>query len=132
MYDRKHKARKQKVLYKRVADEGGLAGWKSISPVNFDLNYTLGQIPSIARYGCFPSSNGFLSPEDEYRFAQQRALMFDGSRDNCVQIAEQLTFWDAVLFKELRLHQCQGAIWGKRHKAHVDTVFSVRATIDQA
>uniref|UniRef100_A0A915EJ94 Ras-GEF domain-containing protein n=1 Tax=Ditylenchus dipsaci TaxID=166011 RepID=A0A915EJ94_9BILA len=110
LYDLKYKARKVKERYKKVAVEGGLAS----------------QIPSISRY-CY--TTGF-DPND-YEYAQQRAQMFHVGKENVVQIAEQLSFWDAVLFRELRPYQCTGAIWGKRHKKSTESVYSVRATIDQ-
>lgn len=98
--------------FQAIAREGGLVS----------------RIPSIATYS-YPRADYF--DMGDYEFAKQRAMFFDVGKDNCVQIAEQLTFWDAVLFKELRPYQCQGGIWGRRHKIVEERVYSVRATIDQ-
>ncbi|CAD5229626.1 unnamed protein product [Bursaphelenchus okinawaensis] len=108
--DLKVKARKLRERFRRVADEGGLAS----------------QIMGIAQY----TYSLDYDPNDP-NFAQEHAQRFDISKDNCVQIAEQLTFWDAILFREVRPFQCQGAIWGKRNKEHAENVYSVKATIDQ-
>ncbi|KAI6227163.1 hypothetical protein M3Y95_00697500 [Aphelenchoides besseyi] len=110
LIDLKQKSRKLRDRFKLVAEDGGLtAHLPSIDQYVYSLDY---------------------DPNDMV-YAQERAQMFDISKDNCVQIAEQLTYWDALLFRELRPYQCQGAIWGRRNKKHANNVYSVRATIDQ-
>ncbi|VIO89061.1 Uncharacterized protein BM_BM3662 [Brugia malayi] len=86
----------------------------------------LAQIPSMEQY---VFSTGYDAPD--FDACVQRANMFDIGRENCVQIAEQLTFWDAELFKELLPQQCQGCVWNKRNKQGPETVYTVKATIDQ-
>ncbi|KAI1707950.1 rasGEF domain-containing protein [Ditylenchus destructor] len=110
LYDLKYKAGNVKKRFKRIADDGGLAA----------------QIPTIRRYSY--AAPGY--DPNNYALTQHRAQMFHVGKENVVQIAEQLTFWDAVLFRELRPYQCLGAIWGRRNK-NPDAVYSVRATIDQ-
>lgn len=86
----------------------------------------LARMPSMEQY---VFSVGYDAPD--FDTCVQRANMFDIEKKNCVQIAEQLTFWDAELFKEVLPQQCQGCIWTKRHKKGLETVYTVRATIDQ-
>ncbi|KAI6243927.1 hypothetical protein M3Y99_00059900 [Aphelenchoides fujianensis] len=125
LQDLKQKARKLRDRFKLVAQEGGLvAHLPSIDQYVYSLDY---------------------DPNDLV-YAQERAQMFDISKDNCVQIAEQLTYWDAVsgffsFVAFLRSCSCcsansaptnaKGAIWGQRNKKHANNVYSVRATIDQ-
>lgn len=73
--DLKQRSRRLKEKYRRVADDGGLVS----------------QLPSIQQY----TYQLEYDPNDMI-YAQERAQMFDISKDNCVQIAEQLTFWDCV------------------------------------
>uniref|UniRef100_A0A914ZFC8 Ral guanine nucleotide dissociation stimulator-like 1 n=4 Tax=Parascaris univalens TaxID=6257 RepID=A0A914ZFC8_PARUN len=108
--DIRSKARRLRETYKKVAAEGGL----------------IAQIPSMDQY---VFNNGY-DPND-YINCCERAKMFDVGKENCVQIAEQLTFWDAELFKELLPQQCQGCVWTRRRKKGPEAVYSVRATIDQ-
>ncbi|KAM3715915.1 Ral guanine nucleotide dissociation stimulator-like [Dirofilaria immitis] len=86
----------------------------------------LTQIPSMEQY---VFNTGYDAPD--FDTCMQRANMFDIGKENCVQIAEQLTFWDAELFKELLPQQCQGCVWNKRNKRGPETVYTVKATIDQ-
>ncbi|VDD93518.1 unnamed protein product [Enterobius vermicularis] len=106
--DIKVKVQNLREVYRRVAAQGGLAA----------------QLPSI-------SQQIFTHGYDAASFMHQRTMMFDVGKENCVQIAEQLTYWDAELFKELLPQQCQGCVWSRRHKKGPETVYSVRATIDQ-
>ncbi|VDM36538.1 unnamed protein product [Toxocara canis] len=108
--DIRSKARRLRDTYKRIAAEGGLVA----------------QIPSMDQY---VFSHGY-DPHD-YLNCLERAKMFDVGKENCVQIAEQLTFWDAELFKQLLPQQCQGCVWSRRRKKGPEAVYSVRATIDQ-
>lgn len=108
--DVRSKARRLRESYKRIVAEGGL----------------ISQIPSMEQY---VFSHGYDATD--YASCQERARLFDISKENCVQIAEQLTFWDAELFKELLPQQCQGSVWSRRHKKGPEAVYSVRATIDQ-
>ncbi|VBB29420.1 unnamed protein product [Acanthocheilonema viteae] len=108
--DVRTKARQMRETYKRQVMDGRY----------------LAQIPSMEQY---VFSTGYDAPD--FDTCVQRANMFDIGRENCVQIAEQLTFWDAELFKELLPQQCQGCVWNKRNKRGPETVYTVRATIDQ-
>ncbi|GMT05074.1 hypothetical protein PENTCL1PPCAC_27248, partial [Pristionchus entomophagus] len=73
---------------------------------------------------------GYENP-DVVENAGERAKQFDVSMGNCVQIAEQLTYWDATLFKEVIMHQCQSSVWSRRHKLGAERYYTVKATIDQ-
>uniref|UniRef100_A0A0N5B0D4 Ral guanine nucleotide dissociation stimulator-like 1 n=1 Tax=Syphacia muris TaxID=451379 RepID=A0A0N5B0D4_9BILA len=106
--DLKIKVQNLRDVYKRVAVQGGLAA----------------QLPSM-------SQQIFTHGYNATNSMHQRTMMFDVGKENCVQIAEQLTYWDAELFKELLPQQCQGCVWSRRHKKGPETVYSVRATIDQ-
>ncbi|VDK70981.1 unnamed protein product [Litomosoides sigmodontis] len=108
--DLRTKARQLRETYKRQVMDGRY----------------LAQIPSMEQY---VFSTGYDTPD--FDACVQRANMFDIGRENCVQIAEQLTFWDSELFKELLPQQCQGCVWNKRNKRGRETVYTVRATIDQ-
>lgn len=70
------KARKQRERFKRIYDEGGM----------------IAALPSL---GQFVANMGF-DPSDYPNNIKERVKMFDVGKENCVQIAEQLTFWDAV------------------------------------
>lgn len=104
------KARKQREVFKRIYDEGGMQA----------------ALPSLGQY---VADMGF-DPSDYPNNIKERVKMFDVGKENCVQIAEQLTFWDAALFKELLIHQCQGCVWSKRRTAG-ERVYTVKATIEQ-
>ncbi|CAI5454136.1 unnamed protein product [Caenorhabditis angaria] len=104
------KSRKQRERFKRIYENGGM----------------ITALPSIRQ---FVENIGF-NPNDYPTNLKERAKMFDIGKENCVQIAEQLTFWDAALFKELLIHQCQGCVWSKRRTAG-ERVYTVKATIDQ-
>ncbi|CAK5019778.1 unnamed protein product [Meloidogyne enterolobii] len=137
--DIKSKARKLREYFKNVLGEVGLcAQIPSIARVSFSLT---GHEPPITISSPISSNNfkskNIFDEKEHFRYAkalaesQSRAQMFDVACDNSLQIAEQLTFWDALLFKQLKIYQCLGSIWGKRHKLNSDYVYSVRATIDQ-
>ncbi|MFH4974472.1 hypothetical protein AB6A40_001181 [Gnathostoma spinigerum] len=110
LVDLRLKAKRLKEAHKRLMAEGG----------------PIAQLPSMHHYifarGCeHPGAD--LCP--------QNPKVFDIGKENCVQIAEQLTFWDAALFKELLPQHCQGCVWSQRHKKGHEAVYTVKATIDQ-
>ncbi|CAJ0574666.1 unnamed protein product, partial [Mesorhabditis spiculigera] len=111
MPDVRAKARKLRERFKLIASQGGMiAALPSLDQLAYAFGY---------------------DHADYVNNARERAKMFDVGRGNCVQIAEQLTFWDAALFKELLTHQCQGCMWSKREKVKPEKVYTVKATIDQ-
>ncbi|CAJ0956448.1 unnamed protein product, partial [Mesorhabditis belari] len=111
MPDVRAKARILREKFKKIASQGGMiAALPSLDQLAYAFGY---------------------EHADYVNNARERAKMFDVGRGNCVQIAEQLTFWDAALFKELLTHQCQGCMWSKREKVKPDKVYTVKATIDQ-
>uniref|UniRef100_A0A914XHU1 Ral guanine nucleotide dissociation stimulator-like 1 n=1 Tax=Plectus sambesii TaxID=2011161 RepID=A0A914XHU1_9BILA len=69
----------------------------------------------------------------DFLTSPQRVRISDVSNADVVFVAEQLTYWDAELFKQLLPNQCQGCVWSRRHKTRkeADKVYTVRATIDQ-
>ncbi|KJH48789.1 RasGEF domain protein [Dictyocaulus viviparus] len=109
--DLRAKSRKLLERFKHIQEEGGMI---AALPSLDHLAYTFG-------YDVMESTKNI----------QERVKMFDVGSENCVQIAEQLTFWDAELFRELIIHQCQGCVWSKRHRLSNDKVYTVKATIDQ-
>uniref|UniRef100_A0A914HAY1 Uncharacterized protein n=1 Tax=Globodera rostochiensis TaxID=31243 RepID=A0A914HAY1_GLORO len=140
LHDLKQKGKRVRERLRRMAHNGGLsAQLPSIGRYSFAITGYDPAAPSSSSSSSMPSSSAHsaaLMDEDEryaraLALAQERAQMFDPGTDNVPQIAEQLTFWDAVFFRELRPYQCQGAIWGRRHKTGNGPVYSVRATIDQ-
>ncbi|PAV58040.1 hypothetical protein WR25_18807 [Diploscapter pachys] len=107
----KDKVRKLKEEFRRIVNDGG---W-------------IARLPSLERYVHYLG----YDVADYSRNAKERTKMFDVGKENCVQIAEQLTYWDSILFQNLLIQQCQGCNWAKRHKLHPDKVCTVKATIDQ-
>ncbi|VDK64261.1 unnamed protein product [Cylicostephanus goldi] len=109
--DLRAKSRKLLERFKHIQEEGGM----------------IAALPSLDQL-----ASAFGYDASEYsRNPQERVKMFDVGNENCVQIAEQLTFWDAELFRELIIHQCQGCVWSKRHRLPNEKVYTVKATIDQ-
>lgn len=109
--DLRAKSRKLLERFKHIQEEGGMiAALPSLDQLAYAFGY------EAAEYSKNP---------------QEKVKMFDVGSENCVQIAEQLTFWDAELFRELIIHQCQGCVWSKRHRISNDKVYTVKATIDQ-
>ncbi|KAL6724897.1 hypothetical protein Aduo_019743 [Ancylostoma duodenale] len=109
--DLRAKSRKLLERFKHIQEEGGMiAALPSLDQLAYAFGY------DASEYSKNP---------------QERVKMFDVGNENCVQIAEQLTFWDAELFRELIIHQCQGCVWSKRHRLPNEKVYTVKATIDQ-
>ncbi|VDN29596.1 unnamed protein product [Gongylonema pulchrum] len=75
IHDLRTKARQLRETYKRHVMDGRY----------------LAQVPSMEQY---VFATGYDAPD--FDTCVQRANLFDIGKDNCVQIAEQLTFWDAV------------------------------------
>ncbi|KAL3116837.1 hypothetical protein niasHT_003361 [Heterodera trifolii] len=149
LHDLKQKGKRVRERLRRVAQNGGLsAQLPSIGRYSFAITgYDPNQLTKTAKAttttagsplspsASVSSAPGTVEADERYAralaSAQERAQMFDTSTENVPQIAEQLTLWDALFFRELRPYQCQGAIWGRRHKTGNGPVYSVRATIDQ-
>uniref|UniRef100_A0A183BT96 RasGEF domain containing protein n=1 Tax=Globodera pallida TaxID=36090 RepID=A0A183BT96_GLOPA len=118
LHDLKQKGKRVRERLRRMAHNGGLSSQlPSIGRYSFAITGYDPAAPSSSSSSSMPSSSahsGALVDEDEryaraLASAQERAQMFDPGTDNVPQIAEQLTFWDAVFFRELRPYQCQAS-----------------------
>ncbi|XP_077463344.1 ral guanine nucleotide dissociation stimulator-like 1 isoform X1 [Stigmatopora argus] len=77
----------------------------------------------------FHANGSYFPGEDDEADAEIREEFMSFETD---QVAEQLTYMDALLFKKVVPHHCLGSIWSQRDKKHnKHSAPSVRATITQ-
>lgn len=99
--DLRAKTRKLREHFKRIQADGGLVGKiffftrclriPSLSHSNILFSAQLPSLDQLAYAFGYDPNEYTKNPKD-------RVKMFDVGKENCVQIAEQLTFWDAVCF----------------------------------
>ncbi|KIH53513.1 hypothetical protein ANCDUO_16358, partial [Ancylostoma duodenale] len=120
--DLRAKSRKLLERFKHIQEEGGMI---------VDIAHLRTNSAALPSLDQLAYAFGYDASEYSKNPQESRVKMFDVGNENCVQIAEQLTFWDAELFRELIIHQCQGCVWSKRHRLPNEKVYTVKATIDQ-